>query len=52
MALSTDGDIEPQWIENALKLANDVGLDEQGALPTAEEIYTRDFVPVSLDADE
>jgi NitT/TauT family transport system substrate-binding protein len=52
MALSSDGDIEASWIDNALQLASDVGLDAQGDLPAAKDIYTDEFVPVDASSGE
>ncbi|WP_176522920.1 ABC transporter substrate-binding protein [Blastococcus aggregatus] len=52
MALSTDGDIKASWIDNALQLAADVGLDSQGDLPAAEDVYTGEFVPVDVGAGD
>lgn len=47
MSLSTDGAIDPAWIENALSLASDAGLDKDVELPAADEIFTDEFVPVA-----
>jgi NitT/TauT family transport system substrate-binding protein len=44
MSLSPDGALDPAWIENALSLASVAGLDAQGTLPPAEEIFTDQFV--------
>jgi NitT/TauT family transport system substrate-binding protein len=46
MALSTDGEIDPAWIENALELARIAGLDSDSPLPPARDIYSGKFTPV------
>ncbi|WP_166788182.1 ABC transporter substrate-binding protein [Cryobacterium glaciale] len=47
MALSTDGVIDPKWIQNALDLAHTAGLDRDVTLPPAKDIFTDAFAPAN-----